>query len=121
MKTPLLRLLQRTRLLGPAFRTYESLQARRAPRAEAPADGLPVPPAQLRVRVAGTADERSRFESGGLVVRWESVAGTNLCSAFHPEAYARGPLAVGFDVVAFEREGARGNPHQDLVLLRKSR
>ena len=50
-------------------------------------------------------DERERFERGELVVRWAEVAGTNLCSAYHPE-----PL---------DAEGARGNPTQDLVLLRK--
>ncbi|MDX6506326.1 MAG: hypothetical protein QOG06_970 [Gaiellaceae bacterium] len=263
MKTGILRLLQRARLLGPAFRAYETLQARRAPGGErTAADGVPVPPAQLRVRVAGTADpawfleggrlgaeavrevlgragvrldevgsmldfgcgcgrvtrwwaglerpavsgsdhdtaavawcranlsfarfetnelapplafgdgafdvvyalsvfthlteelglawrdelrrvirpgghlllsvhgehyrdrlgpdEAARFDRGELVVRWESVAGTNLCSAFHPEAYVRGALADGFDVVAFEPEGAQGNPHQDLLLLRKT-
>ena len=30
--------------------------------------------------------ERERFERGELVVRWESAAGTNLCSAYHPTA-----------------------------------
>jgi SAM-dependent methyltransferase len=263
VKTSLLRLLQRARLLGPAYRAYESLQARRAPRGEEATDaGLPVPPAPLRVRVAGTADldwfveggrlgadavrdalaragvhlagldamldfgcgcgrvtrywadfeghsvagsdqdavavawcrenlpfarfetnalapplafasgafdvvyalsvfthlteelglawrdelrrvlrpgghlllsthgghyrdrldaeEGARFDRGELVVRWESVAGTNLCSAFHPEAYVRDALSEGFEVVDFQPEGARGNPHQDLVLLRKA-
>ncbi len=66
-----------------------------------------------------TPAERERFERGELVVRWGDVAGTNLCSAYHPEAYLRGTLADGFAFVELEPEGARGNPTQDLVLLRR--
>jgi SAM-dependent methyltransferase len=261
VKALALRLLQRARLLGPAYRGWESVQALRD-RATPPAsDGLPVPPAQLRVRVAGTADvawfleggllgadsvrdalerhgtrieeldalldfgcgsgrvtrnwvhlggpavagsdhdeaavewcrcnlafarfevnglapplafederfdlvyalsvfthlteelqlawmeelrrvlrpagfllvtvhgesyrerllphERERFDAGRVVVRWEGVPGTNLCSAFHPPAYVRDVLARGFEFVELAPEGAKGNPHQDLVLLQK--
>jgi SAM-dependent methyltransferase len=64
-------------------------------------------------------EERSRFEAGRLVVRWGDVAGTNLCSAYHPEPYLRGTFAEGFAFLELEPEGARGNPTQDLVLLRK--
>jgi SAM-dependent methyltransferase len=64
-------------------------------------------------------DERERFERGELVVRWGDVAGTNLCSAYHPEAYLRDTFAQGFAFLELEAEGARGNPTQDLVLLRK--
>ena len=67
-----------------------------------------------------TEDERAQFESGELVVRWGAVAGTNLCSAYHPERYLRETLASGFNFVELEPEGARGNPTQDLVLLRRS-
>ncbi len=63
--------------------------------------------------------ERERFERGELVVRWGDVAGTNLCSAYHPEAYLRDTFAEGFAFLELEAEGARGNPTQDLVLLRK--
>jgi len=66
-----------------------------------------------------TDDERERFERGELVVRWGDVAGTNLCSAYHPERYLRGTFADGFAFLELEPEGARGNPTQDLVLLRK--
>jgi SAM-dependent methyltransferase len=66
-----------------------------------------------------TAEERRRFEAGELVVRWGDVAGTNLCSAYHPEAYVRDVLADGFAFLELEPEGARGNPTQDVVLLRK--
>jgi SAM-dependent methyltransferase len=65
------------------------------------------------------ARERARFERGELVVRWGDVAGTNLCSAYHPERYLRETLADGFAFLELEAEGARGNPTQDLVLLRK--
>ncbi len=261
MKTQALRLLQRTHLLGPAYRGWETVQALRDRRTSPAADGLPVPPAQLRVRVAGTADlawfltggrlgadtvrdalerhgtrveelgalldfgcgcgrvtrawahvdgpriagsdhdvaavewcrhnlpfarfevnalapplvfgdasfdlvyalsvfthlteelqlawagelrrvlrpggfllftvhgesyrarlspdERERFDAGGVVVRWEDVAGTNLCSAFHPPAYVHDVLARGFTFVELAPEAAKGNPHQDVVLLRK--
>jgi SAM-dependent methyltransferase len=64
-------------------------------------------------------DERARFEAGELVVRWGDVAGTNLCSAYHPESYLRDTFADGFASLELEAEGARGNPTQDLVLLRK--
>ncbi len=64
-------------------------------------------------------EERARFEHGELVVRWAEVAGTNLCSAYHPESYLRDTFANGFAFLALEPEGARGNPTQDLVLLRK--
>lgn len=64
-------------------------------------------------------DERARFEQGELVVRWGDVPGTNLCSAYHPEAYVRDTLAAGFTLLRLEPEGAHGNPTQDLVLLRR--
>ncbi len=67
-----------------------------------------------------TPEERERFEAGELVVRWGDVAGSNLCSAYHPEPYLRDAFAAGFAFVELEPEGARGNPTQDLVLLRKS-
>ena len=254
MKRRVLRLLERTGLIGPAFRTYERLVALRPGRAEA-RDGVPLPPRRLMVRVAGTADaewfvrsgraaydaiaahvpldevdavldfgcgcgrvarywdgfagsvtgcdldgpavawcrsnlpfarfeqnalapplafenesfdlvyalsvfthltgelqlawrdelrrvlrpggfllvtthgrsylpklddeEEARFERGELVVRWGDVAGSNLCSAYHPEAYLRDTFAQGFDLERLEPEGALGNPTQDLVVLRK--
>jgi SAM-dependent methyltransferase len=64
-------------------------------------------------------EERTRFQRGELVVRWGDAAGTNLCSAYHPEPYLRETFARGFAFVELEAEGARGNPTQDLVLLRK--
>lgn len=53
-----LRLLERARLLRPAYRAWETLEAvRTRQRAGAvEADGLPLPPPRLRMLVAGTAD-----------------------------------------------------------------
>jgi SAM-dependent methyltransferase len=62
--------------------------------------------------------ERAAFRSGGLVVVEEAAEGTNFCNAFHPVEYVRKRLAEGWEVVDFEPMGARGNPHQDLFLLR---
>lgn len=64
-------------------------------------------------------DERARFERGDLVVRWETLVGTNLCSAYHPERYLRETFADGFELETIEPEGALGNPTQDLILLRR--
>jgi SAM-dependent methyltransferase len=66
------------------------------------------------------ANERERFERGELVVRWRDLPGTNLCSAYHPEPYLRETFAAGFAFLELDPEGARGNPTQDLVLLRKA-
>jgi len=66
------------------------------------------------------AAERDRFESGQLVVRWEEAAGSNLCAAYHPRSYVERALpATGFELAEFVEEGAKGNPDQDLYLLRK--
>lgn len=67
-----------------------------------------------------SAAELKRFRAGEVVVRWEQVAGTNLCTAFHPEQYVRRRLADGFELVELVPRGARGNPDQDLVLLRRA-
>ena len=66
------------------------------------------------------ASERERFDRGELVVRWGDLPGSNLCSAYHPERYLRETLAQGFLVETIEPEGARGNPTQDLVVLRRA-
>jgi SAM-dependent methyltransferase len=64
-------------------------------------------------------DDQERFAGGQLVVRREDRPGSNVCGAYHPEIYVREQLARGFTVVDFVREGATGNPWQDLWLLRK--
>lgn len=64
--------------------------------------------------------ERARFEAGELVAKNNVGApGTNMCSAYHPEAYVRNRLAGGLEVVDFRPEGAKGNPRQDLYVMRR--
>ncbi len=55
------------------------------------------------------------FRAGKMIVKYASVAGTNLCAAFHPEAYIRKHWAQYFEVV----EILSGKAKQDFVLLRK--
>jgi SAM-dependent methyltransferase len=62
--------------------------------------------------------ERDAFAAGNVVVTAVGDAGTNGCGAYHPERYVREVLGRAFDVVQFIPEGARGNPPQDLYLLR---
>lgn len=64
--------------------------------------------------------EQEAFRSGKLVVVGGDLPGSNDCNAFHPPA-AVSALAVGWQIVAWWPEGARGNPKQDLLLLRKMR
>ncbi|HET7617995.1 MAG TPA: class I SAM-dependent methyltransferase [Vicinamibacterales bacterium] len=64
--------------------------------------------------------ERARFEAGGVVCQRQAFRGLNLCQTFHPESYVRGTLARGLTVVDFEPEGAKGNPRQDLYVLRRT-
>ncbi len=66
-----------------------------------------------------TQSEKESFGAGSLIVRYQEVAGTNMCSVFHPEGYVRQGLARSFDVVNFVPEGAKGNPYQDIYLLKK--
>jgi len=67
-----------------------------------------------------TADERERFDAGQLIVKNNVKSpGSNTCSAYHPEPYVRKKLAAAFDVVDFRPDGAKGNPRQDLYVLRK--
>jgi SAM-dependent methyltransferase len=66
-----------------------------------------------------TPEEAARFRAGECVVRWSEVAGSNLCTTFHPASFLHGPLSDGFEIVEIVPRGALGNPEQDLVLLRK--
>jgi SAM-dependent methyltransferase len=64
-------------------------------------------------------DEQERFKSGELIVQSDDQAGTNVCGAFHPEAYVRERMARDFIFLDYVPEGALGNPWQDIVLLKK--
>src|SRR5437763_12722131 len=63
VKRRILRLLDRTGLIGPAFRAYERVVSLR-PGRPAAVDGPPLPPRRLMVRVAGTADAEWFLRSG---------------------------------------------------------
>jgi SAM-dependent methyltransferase len=63
-------------------------------------------------------DEHERFRAGEIVVRWQEVAGSNLCAAYHP-AGSLALLAEGFEEIAHVEEGAQGNPHQDVHVFRR--
>lgn len=66
-------------------------------------------------RDALTADERSQFDAGELVVRHARMAGSNMCTAFHPiacldrlaapylERVAHAPALLGQDAVLLRR------------------
>lgn len=62
--------------------------------------------------------ERAAFEAGRLVVQHAAEAGSNRCAAYHPERYVREALARELLLLEHVPQGARGNPPQDLVLLR---
>lgn len=64
-------------------------------------------------------ETRSRFAAGEMIVFAAEVAGTNVCTAFHPPDYMNSRFAPGFALVGSILEGALGNPRQDLYLFRK--
>jgi len=63
--------------------------------------------------------ERTAFTAGNLIVRYEQASGTNLCSAYHPEAYVRRQMSAGYTVRTMIPAGTREALHQDLYLLRR--
>lgn len=63
--------------------------------------------------------DRARFRTGGMVVVGGGRDGTNDCATFHPPSYVRIVLARDWEVCAHMPEGARGNPAQDLYVLRR--
>jgi SAM-dependent methyltransferase len=63
-------------------------------------------------------DERRAWDAGEVVVRWGVVAGSNLCTVFHPRSAFERLVDPRFELVSYAEEGARGNPPQDLALLR---
>jgi SAM-dependent methyltransferase len=63
-----------------------------------------------------TESERQAFSEGRLVVLYETVAGSNLCSAYHPPTYVKKRLGVGFELRSFV-PGSASIP-QDAYLFR---
>ena len=66
-----------------------------------------------------TGDEHAAYGRGELVVRWAEVAGSNLCTTFHPRAYVESRLTGPVELVEAVDEGAAGQPHQDLYVFQK--
>jgi len=66
-----------------------------------------------------TPAELESYNAGEVVVRWGGVAGTNLCTTFHPPGSVARLAGERFEVVLFAPEGAKGNPQQDLYLLER--
>jgi SAM-dependent methyltransferase len=65
------------------------------------------------------ADEQAAYRRGELVVRWAEVAGSNLCTAFHPRAYVESRLTGPVELVEAVDEGAAGMPRQDLYVFQR--
>lgn len=65
-------------------------------------------------------EQQADFGAGRAVVKDQSSAGTNRCGMYFSEDYIRHRLAAGFDVLDFVPQGAKGNPPQDLTLLRRA-
>ena len=64
--------------------------------------------------------EPLRFAAGELVAKNNLRSpGSSTCAAYHPFAYVRDHLASGLELIEFVPEGAKGNPRQDLYVLRK--
>jgi SAM-dependent methyltransferase len=66
-----------------------------------------------------TGIERTDYAKGRIVVRFGEEAGTNLCSAYHPESYVRRNLSGSFSIVLSRPRAAAGSGNQDVYLLRK--
>jgi SAM-dependent methyltransferase len=64
-------------------------------------------------------EEVELYRAGQLVVREPTVAGTNVCASYHPPGSLAKLLPPGLEIVRHEPGGARGNPPQDLWVLRK--
>ena len=62
-----------------------------------------------------TAAESEAFASGQLVVRYASVAGSNLCAAFHPEPFIHRMSRPHFELL--ESQSQHGD--QDLLLMHR--
>jgi SAM-dependent methyltransferase len=65
------------------------------------------------------AAEGAAFARGERVTVGARRAGSNDCSAFHPERYVREVFAAGWRLLEWTPSGARGNPPQDRLLLER--
>ena len=66
-----------------------------------------------------TSGEQQDFRNGSLVLKSDGPPGSNRYCAYHPNSYVAQSLTRGFQIAHFVPEGAKGNPNQDLYLLRR--
>lgn len=66
-----------------------------------------------------TEGEKKSYRQGELVVQSEELAGSNTCNAFHPAEYLQSKFGSIMKIVDIVKEGALGNPYQDVLLLQK--
>ncbi len=66
----------------------------------------------------GTAD-RARFDRGERITHFDETAGTNLCAAFHPNAYVEGEMLAGFELLEAVRSDSPQYLGQDAYLARR--
>jgi SAM-dependent methyltransferase len=59
------------------------------------------------------------YRSGHLVVTDASLAGMNLCAAYHPQAWVLGHMLRGFELLEASPSGATMNGGQDFYLVRR--
>ncbi|MDA0164742.1 class I SAM-dependent methyltransferase [Solirubrobacter ginsenosidimutans] len=85
------------------------------------------PGGHLIISTHGTAyldrlspEEHAQFDAGRLVVHFEEVAGSNLCSTFHPTPFLERQFASAFTLVESVDEGAPSNGRQDLHVLQRN-
>lgn len=64
--------------------------------------------------------ELADYLAGRPVVRRGVYPGGNICVAFHPPSFVIERIAQGFDMVEAVPQGAKGNPVQDLYMLKKA-
>ncbi len=66
-----------------------------------------------------SSSELARYQGGEIIVREPIASGTNACAAYHPEDSLLEVLPPQLEKVCFVPQGARGNPPQDLWVLRR--
>lgn len=64
-------------------------------------------------------EAREKFNRGEMSVFGGQVAGTNMCNTFHPYEYMNTKFAPHLELVDYVKEGALGNPRQDVYLFKK--
>lgn len=65
------------------------------------------------------SDQQLDFQKGRLVLKSDGPPGSNRYCSYHPYSYVAENLTRGFQIAQFVPEGAKGNPNQDLYLLKR--